>query len=149
MSNEENFSPSEWEIVKEAPFLIGIIVSDYDLNAASSDKEFDAILSTFGDAQDKYKDNQLIQAVIDEMGGFSNVGRETTSRLNANEYFTRVANIVDERAEPGEAKEFREFLYETAENTAKAFGEGFLGLGNKISEKEAYILRELKKALRV
>lgn len=147
MNNEDSFSPAEWQMILEAPFHIGILVSDADLHPDSSQKEFDAILHSCGDAQEKYPQNSLIQEVLDNMGGYSNVGMSTDISGNAGEYFKGIVNIVNKGAKPEEAKEYCKFLYEIAESTAKAYGEGFLGLGNKVSEKEAYILSVLKKAL--
>ena len=149
MNNQDNFSPTEWQMIVEAPFHIGILVSDADLHPNSSQKEFDAILHSCGDAQEKYPNNSLIQEVLDDMGGYSNVGVSTDLSGNEAEYFKGIVKIVAKGAKPEEAKEFCEFLYEIAESTAKAYGEGFLGLGNKVSEKEAYILDVLKKALRL
>ncbi len=147
MSNQDNFSPDEWQMITEAPFQIGILVSDADLHPDSSKKEFDAILHSCGDAQEKYPNNTLIQEVLEDMGGYSNVGIGGDISGNAAEYFKGIVKIVTKGAKPEEAKEYCKFLYEVAESTAKAYGEGFLGLGNKVSEKEAYILGILKKAL--
>lgn len=149
MKNQDNFSPTEWQMIVEAPFHIGILVSDFDLHPDSSNKEFDSILRSCGDAQEKYPQNSLIQEVLEDIGGYSNVGIGGDISGNAAEYFKGIADIVEKGVKAEEAKEYCKFLYEIAENTAKAYGEGFLGLGNKVSEKEAYILGVLKKALRL
>lgn len=147
MINQDNYSPEQWQMIVEAPFHIGILVSDTDLNPDSSKKEFDAILHSCGDAQEKYVGNSLIQEVLENIGGYSNVEISGDISGNAGEYFKEIAKIVHEKSTPEEAKEYCEFLYKIAENTAKAYGEGFLGLGNRISEKESYILGRLKKSL--
>lgn len=150
---KEKFTPEEWEMLVEAPFIIGFAVSDADMDPDSAYKEFDAMVAACADGEAQYQTNELIQEVLAKSGSISNVdGTEESlygSRPEAVSYFSKVTALLEEKHPGDESLEFRTFLYEIGERVAKAYGEGFLGLGNKISKKEAEMLGKLKSALKL
>lgn len=149
MISRNDFSASEWETLAEAPFLIGLTVSEIDTTGSSAVKEFDAILKTLEKARDKYKENDLIHAVLEEAGGMSQLEEGVKPEKDVIQHFREMARMLDDKGFPLETYEFKQFLYWISWNVANAYGEGFLGIGDKVSEKESYILEKIRDALSV
>ena len=149
MSTKKDFTTKEWNMLTEAPFLMGFTVSDFDMSGSSSVKEFDAIIKCFDEAKEKYKDNQLIQAVLEESGGITEFENGIAPDKDVVIHFKELAAMLDSKQADFEAVEFKQFLYWIGWKVANAYGEGFLGMGDKVSMKESYILEKLKEALGV
>lgn len=149
MISRNDFTPSEWETLTEAPFLIGLTVSEIDTTGSSAVKEFDAILKTLERAKEKYKENDLIHAVLEEAGGMSQLDESSKPEKDVIQHFREMARMLDDKGFPLETYEFKQFLYWISWNVANAYGEGFLGLGDKVSDKESYILEKIRDALSV
>jgi len=151
MGAKERFTDEEWKILVNAPFLIGLTVSDFDLNPDSSEKEFNAILEACADCEADYADNELIQEVLAEVGGASNMSQDDEDtgkkRKDIVAHFADVGRLLERKCTTTEGQQFKEFLYEIAVRVAAAYGEGFLGLGKKVSIKEEYMIEKLQKAL--
>ncbi len=93
----------------------------------------------------------LIQAVLNERTLHDSDDSSTTN-LTPDEYLGKIdeiARIVEKKTGQEECLEFKLFLYELATKVAKASGEGFLGLGKKVSEKESDFLARLKETLAI
>lgn len=139
----------DWELLSEAPFVIGLFVSDSDLNYDSCYKEFEEIVKCCGEAESKYADNPVIKEALSRAGGITNLDESSNfEKGNEVEDFIEQVNHVLEKTEHGQAAGFKKFLYEVGLRTAKAYGEGFLGLGNKISPKEDIMLKRIQAALK-
>ena len=149
MITRNDFTLSEWETLTEAPFLIGLTVSDIDTTGSSAVKEFDAILKTLDKAREKYKENGLICEVLEEAGGMSQLEEGIKPEKDIIQHFREMAKMLDDKGFPLETYEFKQFLYWISWNVANAYGEGFLGLGDKVSDKESYILEKIRDALSV
>jgi len=148
MGIEERFPESDWIKLVESPFVIGLAVSDADLNPSSSYSELDALMHACGDAQDKYKDNELIQVVLAQVGGVTNVeDSDRGQRGDVIQYAKEISRIVDDIYPGKKGREFKRFLYEIGMKVAGAYGEGFMGFGSKISRWESEFLAKLKVAL--
>lgn len=148
MGIEERFSEKDWIKLVESPFIIGFAASDADLDPSSSYSELDALMNTCGDAQDKYKDNELIQAVLSQASGVTNVDNSNGEQSgDVIKYAGEISRIVEDLYPGIKGREFKRFLYEIGLKVSGAYGEGFLGLGSKISKWEAEFLTKLKVAL--
>jgi hypothetical protein len=129
-------------------------------------KEMAVMVRFAQQAQAMYAHNSLIQDVLAETTtverstgwhlpwrdldqGTGEPGQTRPERIvdRLLEKLSQAVALLDERAEPGEAQEFKEFLYAYADRVARASGEGFLGGGDKVSVKEAAFLRRLRQVL--
>lgn len=157
MSRKEDYTTEEWQILTDAPFLIGMAVSDADLNQGSAYKEFNAILVTCGNAEEEYQENELIQHVINDIGGI--MADEDESEIKEEKqrdplyHFEKVVEVLDKKSPPEEADQFKRFLYDIGVKVAEAYREGmfgikdFLHIGKKISDQEKETLKKLRDRL--
>lgn len=147
MENSIDFTQEELEMLMDAPFLIGITVSDADVNGASSSRELEALLKACGDAREEYPDNPLIQEVIGNIHWLSDMDEPEDDPEEVLEHFRNVAKILDEKRPGNEGAEFKKFLIGIARKVASAYGENFLGMGAKVSIREAAMIEKLENAL--
>ncbi|MCD4783367.1 MAG: hypothetical protein K8T10_05970 [Candidatus Eremiobacteraeota bacterium] len=148
MGIEERFTEQDWIKLVESPFIIGLAASDADMDPSSSYSEFDALMHACGEAQEKYEDNELIQAVLSQVSGITNVDDSGGGpRGDVMEYAGDISRILDDLYPGQKGLEFKRFLYGIGKKVSEAYGEGFLGLGSKISKGEAEFLAKLKVAL--
>lgn len=169
MSGKRDYTAEEWNLLVGAPFLAGLACSLADSTPQTFRKEMDTHIQSLQKAKETYKHNELIIAVLEEY--YKEEDDETTEEFDKNseeeesvddsdeevmtigerlEELKRVAEIVDRKAQPEEAREFKQFLYDLAYKVADAAGEGFWGdWGNKISEQEKKFLEKLRTVLEI
>ncbi len=131
-----------------------IIASEFTVFSAI--KEVFTFSKEIKHAKLNYQDNQLIHNLLVDTSD-----AEKTTQINEIEnsenFEDFLENVLEKlkaavaiahlKATPKEAQEYKEFLYEIANQIANASGEGIFGTGPKISQKEAIVLEQIKKAL--
>lgn len=168
MTTSADFTEEQWQLLADAPrcAAMGVVVIDFGL--VDFAKEAAVMVRFAQQAQATYAHNPLIQGVLAEttsperstgwhvpwrsLGDGLLPGRRSRPERIASELLARIeaaVALLDEHAEPSEAREFKEFLYDYADRVARASGEGFLGRGDKVSRKEAAFLRRLRTVLSV
>ena len=151
MAIKPDFTDKEWDLVADAPFLAGISTSMADYTVTAYQKEFVVLTRAYDEAKKSYQGNQLIQAILAERTLHDSDDIDTNSMTSEDflERISEIARIVDQKSPADEALEFKLFLYEIATKVAMASGEGFLGFGKKVSDKEAAYLERLKGTLAI
>ncbi|MBW2529107.1 MAG: hypothetical protein JRI23_33325, partial [Deltaproteobacteria bacterium] len=166
MTTRADFDERQWQVLLDAPrcAAMGVVVVDFGL--VDFAKEAAVMVRFAQQAQAMYAHNALIQDVLAETTSTERTtgwhlpwrdldkgpdpsGRSRPERI-AEQLLDKVADavsILDRRAAPDEAKEFKEFLFAYADRVARASGEGFLGGGEPVSFKEAAFLRRLEEVL--
>ncbi|MFP4497907.1 MAG: hypothetical protein ACLFQV_06800 [Vulcanimicrobiota bacterium] len=138
-------TPMQWKYIVSAPIVIGRGVSDASLDLDSSRAELKALVETCEKAKQEYKGNNLVQkAVIQCTNAASKDSRLETNPENLQAFLLELDSFLS-RMPAMEAKEYKEFLYQLAENVAKAYSESFLGLGGSISRQEREVLEMMKR----
>ncbi len=147
---KDNFTREDWEAILDAPFLIGLAVSDSDIHPEASSRELDALMKVCGKARDNYPENPLIMEALDEMGWLSQMDEPEADPQEIRSHFEKIAVILDnfDREVSGHyGRQFKEFLFQVGLEVAKAYSEEFFGLGKKISDSEQTMLEMLRDAL--
>jgi len=151
MAIKADFTDQEWDLVSDAPFFAGMSVVMADYSIASVQKEIAVLTEAYDEAKAHYSDNELIQAILSERTLHDSDDMDRT--IMNPDYFLgkldEITRIVEKRAGQEECTECKIFLYEIAMKVAKASGEGFLGLGKKVSERESDFLARLKETLAI
>jgi hypothetical protein len=147
MDIREKFTDKEWEMLIDAPFVMGLAVSDSDQDPGSCAREFEEIIQVCGEGEGKYQDNPLISAVLSETGTFIQIDKPDRENADALKQAAIISTILKEKLPGREGEEFKSFLLEVAKRVANAYGEGFLGLGDKVSPDESEFLGRLSAAL--
>jgi hypothetical protein len=146
----QQFTDEEWTIVRDAPMSVSAGISALDFGLVSFAKEIAAVTKTLVDAPDRYPNNALIKAVVEDTVAAEDE-QEVDDKLSVDEILKLVAqagSIVDEKV-PGDAPGFKQLLMEVADRAANASGSGFLGFGEKMSDEEAAYLSKLRAVLDV
>ena len=161
MPSEADFSPSDWAILRELPFtvILGAIVSDESSKGWHVAKETAvAAHQLISDAKTQL-DNPLILHVLTELsdGGTDSDEREVdlddegarSSALDAALAASAAAAAVLNRADSGQAKAYKQWVYNAAFAATRAIKTGgLLGFGDKgVSESETAFLLNLGKNL--
>lgn len=159
MSTRERYSEVEWEILRRAPILAGLVVMTGDRPGPIEVlRESLGIVRVMTHEPPEEARNELTSALVAD----ANSGAPSQSglirgaeKLTPEEARTwALQGVLDAvalvaRVSPGEVEGFRKFLYHTAEVTARAVREGgFLGFGGTpISAGETAMLAQLADSL--
>lgn len=154
MTTKADYTNEEWELLCAGPLLAGLGVSLLDPGLVSGLAENFAIKAATHAAKEAYSDNELVKAVvaaIEAKGDAAFKAPEGATSESVLEQLVKIDAILDAKAKANEAVAdegivYRNFLYRVADKAANAAG-GFLGLGDKVSEEEAYYLKKLKEIL--
>ncbi len=162
MTSKINFTTDEWQVICDAPLAVGAAVAiAAPSGVMGSIKEGIALVNSMMHAAQRHPHNQLIQDVVpkgvsrEKIDLWTKVARtmmqqSDSTRLTsaALETCQRVAVILQSKADPQEADEFKRWLLEVGEDVARAAKEGG-DVGTKISPQEAEVLSTLSSALGV
>jgi hypothetical protein len=149
MAKKSDFTYEEWDLLDDVPYLVGISVAKADYSTTSYAKEFVVLCDACRDAKERYKDNELLIAILSERMP-EDSDDDMHDHLTMDEFFAilkRALDLIDSKCSAEEARQFREFLYWLAEGVAKAAKEGLFNLGKLISKKEADHLARLREHL--
>ncbi|MGD1804706.1 hypothetical protein ACP6PL_04590 [Dapis sp. BLCC M126] len=156
MTTKADLTDSEWELLLQAITLVSMIVIGSDFTLFSVVKEVFALPKIQKQTKYNYQNNQLIQDLLadtsdadktTQINEIENSENFTDFLKDALEKLKAAVAIAHLKANPIEAQEYKEFLYEIANQIANASGEGIFGTGPKVSQKEAIVLEQIKKAL--
>ncbi|HYI97467.1 MAG TPA: hypothetical protein VEX68_28275 [Bryobacteraceae bacterium] len=162
MLSKNDFSPADWNTIRELPPLVGFATLLSGSSGLGTVKESMAIAQQILEGQSSdlgfirdlsnRTEMQAAQTSIREM--LSGLGAELSSDRMKSLTLERVANglsVLGSKASADEVSQYRQWLYTIAENVAKAAKEGgFLGFGGtQVSEGEQKFLNELRTALQI
>ena len=145
MTTKTEFNADEWERIAQAPALAGLMVAMADRGGTI--RESLALGKAYVAARRDGGGSELLEQIaatapqLDprSMGPAEGLREQLTERIR------EAVRIVEEKATPEEAEEYRQFLLRLADVVAHAHKEGgVLGIGGKeVSEREQAVLDEL------
>ncbi|MGD1704978.1 hypothetical protein [Dapis sp. BLCC M229] len=156
MTTKADFTNSEWELLLQAITLVSMIIISSEFTLFSAVKEVFTFSAEIKHAKLNYQHNQLIYNLLIDASDTEKKTQinEIENSENFEDFLENVLEklkaavaIAHLKATLKEAQEYKEFLYEIANQIANASGEGIFGTGPKISQKEALVLEQIKKAL--
>jgi hypothetical protein len=144
MTTKSQFNADEWEQVTQAPALAAVMVAFADRGGTF--RESLAIGRAYTEAR-KDGGSELLGEVVSSpprldpksMGSPDQLRQELPQRLNA------AVRLVEQKATPEEARDYRDFILRVADVVAHAHKEGgVLGIGGKeVSDEEQAVLDQL------
>lgn len=159
MTIPENYTPQEWDKLSDAPLYVGgaVMVAAQSGVLGTLREGFSMVCSP-GDLAKKFPHNALIQSVVKDAAPedpeAANLASERDIKpeviqAEAIACCRAVAEILASKASPTEATEYRTWLLQIGWRVANAAREGGrFGLGGqRVSEEELAILREIAEAL--
>ncbi len=149
MTKKSEFNADEWALVVEAPMISALRVIAADRGGTL--RESLSLSRAYAEAR-KQKKGEFLDDLIATPPQVqpSEVKSPDTLAERGREGLGRALALVDEKATPEEAEDYRHFILDLAGHVARAHKEGgFLGIGGKeVSESEQTVLDELAQATR-
>jgi hypothetical protein len=148
MTTKTEFNAEEWERVVQAPALAGLMVVIADRGGTI--RETIALGRAYAEAR-RDGGSELLEQIVATAPQLdpTSMGPADQLREQLPERIREAVRIVEEKATPEEAGEYREFVMRLADVVAHAHKEGgVLGIGGKeVSPEEQAVLDELASTL--
>jgi nucleoid-associated protein YgaU len=146
MASKSAFTAEEWNLIKDAPDWVNVALAAADIKVAlitqmKETKGFKDVVASYESG------SQLIRDVVADTSKPSKKIKGATLS-DAIEALERIARLLDEKVDLAEGDRFRTFLVEIGQSVAESAGEGMLGIGEKVSKKEASALQKIEAALK-
>ncbi len=171
MSLEDRFTEDELFLLTTTPTQIGTVMAFAEGSGLGTIKEMFASSKAYIEGLKEYPENEIITGILPSVTSFKDalgkskemrekavarlkdLGIDSSEKLRAQLLADakEVARILDEKATPEEAQEYKAWAMEIAEKVAKAAKEGgFLGIGGtRISDGEKQAFAQIADALGV
>lgn len=147
MVSKSMFSVEEWGVLRDAPEWVNAALASAENTLALDNK----IKETMGfkNAVSKYQGGSvLIREVLADTTAPSKEVK-SANQAKSLEALSKVNAILEQKkVDLEEADKFRDFLMEVGNSVAGSASEGLLGLGQKVSKKEADVLAKMEAALK-
>ena len=146
------FTDDEWQTVRIAPWIVGTAVIDVDGGSPFSVlREIGAIDNQIDQAHRSAEHRNLVKMIARDLRDAPASGPLVEpDRLAAwDEQLKAVLEIVDAKAPGADNRDFREWLYEIAVDTADAARDHWRVRGPRVSDEEQSLLNELAHMLDV
>jgi hypothetical protein len=150
MTTKSEFNAEEWDRVEQAPALAALMVIVADRGGVI--RESVALGKAYAEARSE-GGSELIQALLESPPRLNpaDVGPADQLRTELPKRVDEALRVVEEKATPEEAQDYRDFVLRVADVVAHAAKEGgVLGIGGKeVSAEEQAVLDELSGKLAV
>src|SRR5215211_706641 len=148
MTTKSEFNAEEWETVAQAPALGALMVMIADRGGAI--RESIALGKAYNEARQN-GGTELVQEVVSSPPRLdpTSIGPRDHARDQLPQRLTEAVRLVEQKATPDEAEDYRRFILRLADVVAHAHKEGgVLGIGGKeVSAEEQAALDELSAKL--
>jgi len=146
MINKTSFTPEEWRTLQFAPLRAFYLVAGADSKVDV--KETEEMIKTLNEAA--FFIEPLVREVLFSIvSDFNNIlAKLQTEKRNFLDGLRDVADILDKKATPEVAKNFKTALLHIAHKIAEASGGGLFGMGDKVSDSEKAAITGIAVALR-
>lgn len=146
------FTPDEWGLVRTAPWIVGNAMIDAGEGSPFSVlREIGAVDRQIDQAYRSEERGPLVKMVAQDLIDPASFGGIVEPELldDWHEQLTRALAIVDAKMPEGDSRDFREWLYEIAVDTADAARDHWRIRGARVSDEEQQLLDELAVSLAV
>ncbi|MGH2538191.1 MAG: LysM peptidoglycan-binding domain-containing protein [Candidatus Promineifilaceae bacterium] len=144
--SKAKLSGADWELVKDAPHWVNAALEAAEGKQAVVTRMRET--SALEKAIAEYKtSNALVRDIIAHQSAPAD-DVENATQSAAESALGRIANLVESKLGSGELEALNDFLLTVGRSVATSAGEGVLGLGKKMSDKEAAALEGITQALK-
>ncbi len=145
MTTSTDFTPEEWETVREGPTSAGLIVSTAE--RGGSFREVFAMAKVYAEARQEHGDSELLDAIVSHKPDVDRTKAHSPDELRQHglQHLREAVALVEQKASPEELADYRRFVVSLAERVAGAKKEG----DSEVSEAESAAIGEVKQALGV
>jgi hypothetical protein len=160
MLTKSNFTAAEWNVIRRAPYMVGLVVVASPSGPVGVVKEMFAVGTMPADVKGLGAASELVKAVVADLEmaearqqsapvGLQGNRPEQLRRRAALAACRQAAAVVEQKGQPAEAKAFTHWLVSVGQKAVEAAREaGVLGFeGTRTGEQETAALKELTSAL--
>jgi hypothetical protein len=144
MTGSADFTPEEWDVVREGPTSAGMIVST--AQRGGSFREAFAMAKAYTEARKEHGDSALLDELVSHKPEMDKTKSHSAEELKEHglQRIREAVALVEQKATPDELGDYRRFITSLAERVAGAKGEGD---GDKVSDAERAAIAEINEAL--
>jgi hypothetical protein len=150
MTAKADFSAEEWETVLKGPPAAALMIASSQRGGTF--RESYSIAKGYADARKQHGASQLLDDIVGEKPRMERPHVKSVEELKQDELkqLRESVSIVEAKAGPDEAAQYKQFIVGIAERVAEAHREGFLGFtGERVSDAERQAVHEIADELGV
>lgn len=139
MTTSKDFTPEEWNVVREGPTSAGMIVSTAERGGTF--REILAMAKAYAEARAEHGESELLDELVAQKPDVDRTKARSPEELKEHglQHIREAVALVEQRASSAELGEYRLFVVSLCERVAQAKG----GVG----EAESAAIEEIKQAL--
>jgi len=148
MAGKADFTEEEWELLRETPPGVGMVVIVSDRGGMM--RETFSMAKAYAEARKQPGAGQLIDELVEAKPDMDHTRYGSKEELveAALERAQQALALVGEKGTQEDVEQLRSFLWSVAEHVANARKEGFMGLtGERVSDAEEAALERIKGTL--
>jgi hypothetical protein len=148
MTGKADFSPEEWETVLKGPPSAGMIV--ITAQRGGTFRETFSMAKAYAEARKQHGESELLDEIASTKPEIDQTRYHSPEELKDHglEHLRDAVELLERKATPEEADEYKRFVLTLANRVAEAHKEGFLGLsGERVSEAERAAVAGIAEAL--
>jgi len=148
MTGRAGFSSEEWDVVLQGPPLAGMIV--ITAQRGGTFRETFSMAKSYGEARKQHGESELLDEIASTKPEIDRTRYHSPEELREHglQHLREAVELLERKATPEEADEYKRFVLTLADRVADAHKEGFLGLsGERVSEAERAAVGEIAEAL--
>jgi hypothetical protein len=148
MTGKADFTADEWELVLQGPPTAGMIV--VTAQRGGTFRESISMAKAYAEARQQHGESKLLDEIASAKPEIDRTRYHSVDELKQNglQHLRDVVELLEQKASPEEADQYRRFVLTLADRVAEAHREGFLGLsGERVSDAERSAVAEIADAL--
>ncbi|HUC00061.1 MAG TPA: hypothetical protein VMS11_09580 [Solirubrobacterales bacterium] len=120
MTTSADFTPAEWEIVREGPTSAGMIVST--AQRGGTFREAFAMAKAYAEARQEHGDSELLDELVSHKPDMDHTKAHSPEELKAHglQRIQEAVGLVEQKATPQELDDYRRFVVSLAQRVAAA-----------------------------
>jgi len=145
MTGSTDFTPEEWDVVREGPTSAGMIVSSAQRGGTL--REVFAMAKVYAEARKEHGDSALLDELVSSKPEMDRTKAHSPEELKEHglQRIREAIALLEQKATPQEVDDYRRFVDSLAKRVAGAKSEGD---GSPISEAETAAIAAIGEALR-
>jgi hypothetical protein len=148
MTGQSDFTDEEWKQILQGPPTAGMIV--ITAQRGGSIRESFSIAKAYTEARRQHGESELLDTIASAKPEMDHTRYHSPEELREHglQHLRDAVGLLEQKATPEEADQYRRFVIDLAKRVAQAHKEGFLGLsGERVSEAEQGAVDEIAAAL--
>jgi hypothetical protein len=139
MTTSADFTPEEWEVVREGPTSAGMIVST--AQRGGTFREAFAMAKAYAEARQEHGDSELLDELVSHKPDMDHTRAHSAEELKEHglQRIREAVALVEQKATPQELDEYRRFVVSLAQRVAAAKSD--------VSDAESAAIAEISAAL--